>query len=365
MAIKRTAQSSASGTVSAGAAAVGDRVYLFGLSDTASLTLTPPSDGQTWTEIDQGSEVGAASSTLAGWWADMVGSVPANFTVGGGTIAATALFILNPNGDTLGTPDVPTMTTSIVGGSGAITSPVLNAGAASYTICAFSADDQSTITTPPALMDEDIGAIGTGCSLALFSAADANDATFSDTLTWSTLGTERMCIGISQPFTVAGPSIGTQPTAQTARVNGDPTNTATMTCAATGTGTVDLVAEIEDGVASGVYATLANGSGATWSGLTGTGSGSASTSLVGTFTAKTLTGRRIRFKADDDNGTRYSDAVVLTIYTGPVLSTYSGTGAGTIDLSADEVLGTGYSYRVTVTPTGYASAVKRSHGRGV
>lgn len=165
--------------------------------------------------------------------------------------------------------------------------------------------------------------------------------------------------------TALAPTVTVQPTAQTARVNGESAATATFTSTATGTGTVDATTEIEDGVASGVYGTLANGSGATWSGLTGTGSGTATATPVGTFTAETLNGRRIRIKFDDDNGTTYSNAVALTVYTGPVLSTYSGTGAGTIDLSGDEVLGTGYSYRVTVTPTGYASAAKRSHGRGV
>ena len=101
---------------------------------------------------------------------------------------------------------------------------------------------------------------------------------------------------------------------------------------------------------------MADGNGATWTGATGT-------SLVGTFTAETLTGRRVRCNVTDDNGTTTTNAVALTIYTGPILSAYSGTGAGTIDLSADEVLGNGYSYRVTVTPTGTAAAAKRSHGR--
>jgi hypothetical protein len=138
----------------------------------------------------------------------------------------------------------------------------------------------------------------------------------------------------------AGPTIDTQPQADTVLINGDPTRaSASFTVAASGTGTVDVTAEIENGVGSGVYVTLANGSGATWAGLTGTGSGSAGTTLTGTFTVKTLTGRRIRFACEDDNGTTYSDAVALTVYTGPTISKTSGTtngsGVDTLTVESD------------------------------
>lgn len=205
MAVPRTAQTGTT-NVSAGAAAVGDRVYLFALTDTLNATLVPPADGQTWTEIDQGSEAGGAASTAGGWWADMVGSVPATFTVTGATIAVTKLFILDPDGDTFGTPDAPAMTTDITAVVGTITSPVVNAAAVSFSIFAYTADDQSTVTVAPPLLTEASAVSGTGCSMALYYAENANDATFSDTLTWSTGGTERMCIGISQPVTAGGAS---------------------------------------------------------------------------------------------------------------------------------------------------------------
>ena len=196
------------------------------------------------------------------------------------------------------------------------------------------------VTATPRTDWTEIADVGISGSLSLESQYRLSADT-AGSVTWSAGGRK---IGIILELAVPGPTIDTQPTAQTARLNGETTTTATFACAASGTGTVDLLAEIEDGIASGVYGTLANGSGATWSGLTGTGSGSASTSLVGTFTATTLSGRRIRFKADDDNGTTYSDAVALTVLNGPVTTASStltsGAGVGTLTYTSDDALTT-------------------------
>lgn len=346
-AVKRTAQTGTT-NVSSGSAAVGDRVYLYALTDTASATLTPPSDGQTWHEIDQGSEVGAASSTLGGWYADMVGSVPATFAVGGATIAVTKLFIINPNGDVLGTPDMPNMTTDITAVVGTITSPVVNATAYSFSIFAYSADDQSTVAVAPPLLVEDSAVSGTGCSLALYSAADANDATFSDTLTWSTGGTERMCIGLSQPITAApsGPTINTQPSASTSRLHGDASVVSSFVVAATTSGgALSYQWQKEDSVGAGTYSNISNG---------GVYAGVTTTTLTVTPTDLTLTGLKYRCNVTDSNGTTATTGATLTVLNGPTLSKASGTtngsGVDTLTVTTDDVTNTNGEY-VEITAT--------------
>lgn len=148
---------------------------------------------------------------------------------------------------------------------------------------------------------------------------------------------------------VTGPTITTQPTAVTRVLTNS--RTATFTVAATGTGTVSITAQIESGVGTGVYNTLADGSGATWTGLTASGSGSASTTLTGTLTAKTLSGRRVRCRVTDSNGTTDSNAVALTIFDGPQLTAFgptNGSGVTTATLTCDYVTGTGEAIEVAV-----------------
>lgn len=151
----------------------------------------------------------------------------------------------------------------------------------------------------------------------------------SATWTWTggTLSGQMVIVAFEEIAT--GPAIDTQPTAQTARLNGDATTAATFTVAATTSGGPLVYDwELEDGVASGVYANVVDGSGATWTGVT-------SASVVGTFTATTLTGRRLRCNVTDNNGTTSTNAVALTIHTGPVLSASSGVtnGSGVITLT--------------------------------
>lgn len=131
-----------------------------------------------------------------------------------------------------------------------------------------------------------------------------------------------------------GPTIDTQPVADTVLIAGDPTRaSASFTIAATTSGgTLVYDWELETSVGGGVYANVANGSGATWAGAT-------TTNLTATFTAKTLTGRRVRCNVSDDNGTSTSNAVVLTVYNGPVLSSYAGvtngSGVNVITITSD------------------------------
>ncbi len=156
-----------------------------------------------------------------------------------------------------------------------------------------------------------------------------------------------------------GPTIDTQPTAQTARLHGEPTTTATFTVAATTSGgALSYDWELETSVGGGVYTDLSDGSGATWS-------GQASASAVGTFTATTLSGRRVRCNVTDSNGTVTTNAVTLTVLNGPVLSASSGTtngsGVSTLTITSDDPLTTnGEVYRVTIVA---GSVTKRTYLR--
>ncbi len=122
-----------------------------------------------------------------------------------------------------------------------------------------------------------------------------------------------------------GPNISAQPANATAVVNDSAGNTATFSVTASGVGTLLYDWELETSVGGGVYANLANGSGATWT-------GQASASCVGTFTANTLNGRRIRCNITDDNGTVTSATALLTVLTGDVITQPVGTtnGSGVI-----------------------------------
>lgn len=110
---------------------------------------------------------------------------------------------------------------------------------------------------------------------------------------------------------VAGPSITTQPTAQTAVINNStsPGPTATFTVAATTSGgALSYQWQVEDSVGAGTYSNISNG---------GIYAGATSTSLMVTPTTKTgLTGLRVRCNVTDSNGTTTTNAVALTVYTG-------------------------------------------------
>ena len=156
--------------------------------------------------------------------------------------------------------------------------------------------------------------------------------------TWTPTGTGDRAAHVVLAIGPPGPSITTQPTAQTVRLNGEATTAATFTVAATTSGGTLLYDwELETSVGGGVFANLADGSGATWTGQT-------ATSCVGTFTATTLTGRTVRCNVTDDNGTVTTDAVALSVFAGPVTtassSSTNGSGVGTLTYTSDDALTT-------------------------
>lgn len=155
----------------------------------------------------------------------------------------------------------------------------------------------------------------------------------------------------------AGPTIDTQPQADVVLINGDATRaSAAYSVTATGTGTLTYQWQLEDSVGAGTYTNIASGSGATWSGGT-------SATLTGTFTAKTITGRKVRCNVTDDNGTTTTNAVLLTVYTGPVLSKSSGTtnasGVDTLTITSDYPNGVGEFTVTTATARGITKTVSQ------
>jgi len=157
----------------------------------------------------------------------------------------------------------------------------------------------------------------------------------------------------------AGPTIDTQPQADVVLINGDPARaSASYTIAATTSGgTLVYDWELETSVGGGVYANVADGSGADWSGAT-------TTNLTATFTAKTLTGRRVRCNVSDDNGTTTSSTALLTVYTGPVLSASSGvtngSGVNVITITSDYPNTAPGEYTVTTaTSSGVSKSVSQ------
>lgn len=196
--------------------------------------------------------------------------------------------------------------------------------------------------------------------MGLVTGEQAGDTSVATSVSWAgVFSIDYIAIGISVIGIAAGPTIDTQPTAQTARLHGDPTTAATFTVAATTSGGALFYDwELETSVGGGVYANLSDGSGATWT-------GQASASAVGTFTATTLTGRRVRCNVTDSNGTVTTNAVTLTVLNGPVLSASSGTtngsGVSTLTITSDDPLTTnGEVYRVTIVA---GSVTKRTYLR--
>lgn len=332
----RTSTSSTSGTVTIPTGlSIGDQCVVTAWSDTASATLTPPSssgDSNTWTQIVMGSESGGAASTIGMWYATIT-SVPASFTVAGATIAGMTACAVNPGGETLGTPSLSTLASSVAAGSGELTSNAVNASADSYTFISWTADDASTVSSAPSGMTQEANPAVASGGLATYSIADANNASYTNSLTWSTLGTERMAGAISFPYTNAGPTINTQPTAQTAVINNSASPSATFTVSATTSGgALSYQWQLEDSVGAGTYTNITNG---------GIYAGATSTSLVITPTTKTgLTGRRVRCNVTDSNGTTTTSAVALTVYTGfqftsSTSGTTNGSGQATVTWTDD------------------------------
>lgn len=204
----RTSTTATTGTVNIPTGlTIGDQCTIAAWSDTASLTLTDPSangDSNTWATVAGGSEVGAASSTLYVFRCNAITTVPATFTVGGGTINGMIAQAINPGGETPGSPSDSTLATAIAAGAATITSNAVNASADSITFIFYSADDSSAITTAPTGMTVLNQPAPPAGELVGYYIADANNAAYTNTLQWTTNSTERMAVAVSWPYTAGG-----------------------------------------------------------------------------------------------------------------------------------------------------------------
>ena len=180
---------------------------------------------------------------------------------------------------------------------------------------------------------------GVASSKRIYGSYLTADAT-SEAMTWTLSGTGEFrfhgVCGLAP--SVTGPTINTQPVADTAIV--EPNIAAEFTVAATTSGgALSYDWELETSVGGEVYANVADGSGGVWTGAT-------TATLGGTFSATTLTGRRVRCNVSDSNGTTTTNAVALTIKNGvvevapnPATTNASGqTGTTTLGTVATDVL---------------------------
>ncbi len=273
-------------------------------------------DGVSLTKMDDASQLAATTIEAAGWMLKNPTAKTANlvstFNTANGRGGCTVYYLndvdLTPAisaYNTASSATTPAATCTVTTATGHLIIDNFGRGGGD-SITAFAPDANQTEQT------DFIGSTGASTNtrrIGSSTQAGADGGVMSWSFTGGSAGTQAIW-AVSLP-PVAGPTITVQPSAQTKVLTN--ANTATFSCTATGTGTVDLTAEIETSAGSGTFTTLANGSDATWTGLTATGSASASATTVGTFTAKTQTGKKIRFKADDDNGTSYSNEVLLTL----------------------------------------------------
>jgi hypothetical protein len=225
-----------------------------------------------------------------------------------------------------------------------VTLTSVSAGAFVFALGQCSSSSRTYVWTSPLVerYDETIGGAYQS------TQADYDDATSGNVTVTSTISstgatnrTTLAAVAVASA-TPSAPVITVQPVAQTKVLTN--ANTATFGITATGTGGLTYDWELENGVGSGVYADVADGNGATWTGRT-------TTSLVGTFTAKTLSGRRVRCNVTDSNGTTTSTAVALTLFDGPQVTTFpatNGSGVSTATLTSDYVTGVGEAIEVRI-----------------
>lgn len=205
---QRTTTSAGSGTcpIPTGLA-IGDQCGFAAWSDTASATLTDPSangDSNTWVLVAGGSESGGAASTLYVWRCDSITSVPANFVAAGATIAGTIAWAeVADSGYAFTSASGSTLASSVAAGAASLTSNAVNAGAKSRTFIIWSADDDSTVSSAPSGMTQEALPTVSGGDLVAYSIADANNAAYTNSLTWSTNGTERMAVGLAWNYTAS------------------------------------------------------------------------------------------------------------------------------------------------------------------
>jgi len=284
---------------------------------------------------------------LGQYWYDIpdakgTGSYTIAFTTGASISLVSAQAVI-ADGMATGTAEA-TQTASAVDGVAAVgpvsvtatTDAVLIAGAA------------GSFTTPTIAWSGDVTerseSTNSGYRAGYADAADVASGSRTATATYSNTasGDKIIVLGSYAAAAPAGPTITGQPVADTVILSNE--TTASFSVTATGTGTLLYDWELEDGVGSGVYANLANGNGATWTGQT-------AASCSATLTAKTLTGRRVRCNVTDDNGTTTTNAVALTIWDGPQVTTFpatDGDGESTATLTSDYVTGVGEAIEVRI-----------------
>lgn len=178
-------------------------------------------------------------------------------------------------------------------------------------------------------------------------------------VTGTTAGPELCAISVLEVLPGAvGPTIDTQPVADTGLINGDPARRSTVyTVAATG----DTISEIEwtvDGSPvsdGGIYDIVE----------AGIGTNTATSTITVTRTVKTGTPFDIQVNVADANGTTASDIVADTWYTGPVLSksfgTTNGSGVDTLTITSDYPNADGEFTVVTATSGPLTKQVARHY----
>ena len=309
----------------------GDYLLAFIQTDATGVTL-----------VDDSTDFGAAKQQNGTWGAStalfgmlLSGAPDASYTfsyTGGADQMLAALVTVQPGGGEVYDSFASTINVDATGTATGITSTSITVPAApSVLLMGFGNDANRTVVTPPADMTVTETVDGSASELIVYYEIDDTPGATTKSIDWN-LAEQMSAIAAVVGFADAGPTIDTQPQAGTAVVNETTlASLAFVIVATTSGGTLLYDWELETSVGGGVYANIANGSGATWT-------GQAAATVTGIFTAATLSGRRVRCNVTDDNGTVTSTAVTLTVYTGPVLvqpGVTNGSGVATTTYTTD------------------------------
>lgn len=310
--------SSVSGTVTTPASvAAGDILDCAVWTDGTGVAITAP-DG-TWTQVEQLQDSGPANR-LAVFRKTLSAAPAASYTFGGPTIGGITMTVIRPGaGETLSTV-TSSAVASIVGGSGVLASTAIDTTPTpNVVVGTWCADDASTVSSAPSTLANGTVPAVTSGGLATYDATDVSNAAFSDSLTWSTPGTERIAIVRAYKFTVAGPTIDVQPANQVAVLAGplaDVDVTALVEYTLSGA-YVGSSAEVDDGggmdplTISSPYSMSDNGVDAV--------------SLRINPVTALLNGYQYQVTVEDANGSVVSNPFTLTVYAGDTLVQPSGS----------------------------------------
>lgn len=324
----------------AGVPVSGDYLLFFCSTDTGTATITPPGG---LTAFGAQLNTDGAMNARA-WYLALSGSPATTYTFTHDGVAGPFrldVVCVKPNGNTFSAIAVSQVDTA---GATSLASTGVTGGADERVLVIHWVNDGFASTTPDP----------SGMTLLQSQESDAfvghtwmqtGVATGSQSRTMTYGGSESIAAFaaiLSYTAAAAGPTIDTQPTAQTCTINNSTDTTATFTVAATTSGgALSYQWQLEDSVGAGTYTNISNG---------GIYSGATSTSLVVTPTTKTgLTGLRVRCNVTDSNGTTATNAVVLTVYTGFQFTSATdavtdGSGEATVTWTDDRpgsVLGNG------------------------